>query len=81
MSPSTLFVVIILTLLFAGWGRATLLLLLIALFIVQNVVVGELDILYIFLANINAEGIFDYFFGFKNCLGALSLLVLLPVAK
>jgi len=62
-------------------GRIVLILLLCSIFIVQNVNSGEFDILYIFLANIGTAHIFDYFFGFKNFLGALALLVILPTAK
>ena len=47
----------------------------------QNVIAGELDILYIFLANTGTAHVFDYFFGFKNFLGAVALLVILPIAK
>ena len=54
---------------------------LISLFIVQNVISGESDILYIFLANINTAEVFDYFFGFRNFVGAFSLLAVLPILK
>ena len=64
-----------------GSRRALLIILLLGLFIVQNVITGELDILYIFLANIGAAHVFDYFFGLKNFLGAVALLVILPIAK
>lgn len=64
-----------------GSRRAILITLLFALFIVQNIIPGELDILYIFLANTGIAHIFDYFFGFKNFLGAIALLVILPLAK
>jgi len=64
-----------------GSRRALLIILLLGLFIVQNVIAGELDILYIFLANIGASHVFDYFFGLKNFLGAVALLVILPIAK
>ena len=64
-----------------GSGRIILISLLFGLFIVQNVIGGELDILYVFLANIGTAHVFDYFFGFKNFLGAVALLVVLPFAK
>ena len=62
-------------------GRRDLLLALSSLFIVQNVISGESDILYIFLANINTAEFFDYFYGFRNLMGAIALLVILPVLK
>jgi len=64
-----------------GSRRTILITLLVALFVVQNLIAGELDILYIFLANTGTASIFDYFFGFKNFLGAVALLVILPLAK
>ena len=64
-----------------GSGRIVLISLLLGLFIVQNVLGGELDILYVFLANTGSAHVFDYFFGFKNFLGAVALLVVLPLAK
>jgi len=62
-------------------GRRNLRMSLISLFIVQNVISGESDILYIFLANINTAEVFDYFFGFRNFVGAFSLLAVLPILK
>jgi len=62
-------------------GRVILLLQLLCLFITMNIISGEHDILYVFLANINAANIFDYFFGFKNFMGAVALLTVLPVLK
>eukprot|EP00091_Calanus_sinicus_P007592 TRINITY_DN18708_c0_g1_i1.p1 TRINITY_DN18708_c0_g1~~TRINITY_DN18708_c0_g1_i1.p1 ORF type:complete len:340 (-),score=55.39 TRINITY_DN18708_c0_g1_i1:179-1198(-) len=64
-----------------GYGRMILISLLFAIFFVVNVIGGELDILYVFLANIGSAHVFDYFFGFKNFLGAVALLVVLPFAK
>ena len=52
-----------------------------ALFITMNVITGESDIVYIFLANINNANIFEYFYGFKNLMGSLVLLCGLPVLK
>ena len=54
---------------------------LLALFITTNVIVGEIDITYIFLANINAAQFFEYFFGFKNAFSAIGLLAILPLLK
>jgi len=62
-------------------GRAALLLTLSSLFVVQNVIAGESDILYIFLANINTAHVFEYFFGFRNLVGALGLILILPLLK
>ena len=62
-------------------GRAVLLLTLMSLFIVQMTFSGESDILYIFMANIQTKDYFQYYFGFKNGLGALTLLLGLPVLK
>jgi len=64
-----------------GSARTSLFCLLIGLFIVQNLIVGELDILYPFLAHVGSANIFDYFFGLKSFFGALSLLLILPIAK
>ena len=52
-----------------------------SLFVVQNVIVGELGILYIFLTNINIAQVFDYLSGFRNLIGALGLLVVMPIFK
>ena len=62
-------------------GRPILLLTLMSLFIVQITVCGEADILYIFMANIQTNDYFQYYFGFKNGIGALTLLLGLPVLK
>ena len=62
-------------------GRAILLLQLFCLFITMNIISGEHDIIYVFLANINTAHVFDYFFGFKNFMGAIALLAVLPVLK
>ena len=62
-------------------GRTILLLQLLCLFITLNIVSGEHDIMYVFLANINIAHVFDYFFGFKNFMGAIALLTVLPVLK
>ena len=62
-------------------GRTLLLLQLAALFITMNVITGESDIVYIFLANINNANIFEYFYGSKNLMGSLVLLCGLPVLK
>ena len=62
-------------------GRVILLLQLLCLFITMNIISGEHDILYVFLANINTANVFDYFFGFKNFMGAVALLTVLPVLK
>ena len=61
--------------------RGQLLMALCSLFVVQNVIVGELGILYIFLTNINMAQVFDYLSGFKNLIGALGLLVVMPIFK
>ena len=47
----------------------------------MNIMTGEADILYIFLANINAAQSFEYYFGFKNFMFAFALLILLPILK
>ena len=52
-----------------------------SLFVVQNVIVGEQGILYIFLANINIAQVFDYLSGFRNLIGALGLLLMMPIFK
>jgi len=62
-------------------GRTVLLLQLTCLFITMNVITGEYDIIYVFLANINTAHIFDYYFGFKNLMAAFVLLTVLPVLK
>ena len=62
-------------------GRTVLLLQLACLFITMNVITGEYDIIYVFLANINTAHIFDYYFGFKNLMAAFVLLTVLPVLK
>ena len=62
-------------------GRSCLLITLGSLFVVQNVISGESDILYIFLTNINSAQVFDYFFGFKNLVGAIGLILILPMLK
>ena len=62
-------------------GRTVLLIQLICLFITLNVITGEQDIMYVFLANMNYAHVFDYFYGFKNFMGALSLLIVLPALK
>ena len=62
-------------------GRCALLMTLSSLFVVQNVISGESDILYIFLSNINCAQVFDYFFGFRNLVGALGLILILPLLK
>ena len=62
-------------------GRAILLLTLTSLFIVSTTICGESDILYIFMANIQTNQYFQYYYGFKNGLGALTLLLGLPVLK
>ena len=62
-------------------GRPILLLTLMSLFIVQITICGESDILYIFMANIQTKDYFQYYYGFKNGLGALTLLLVLPVLK
>ena len=62
-------------------GRCALLITLSSLFVVQNVISGESDILYIFLTNINSAQVFDYFFGFRNLVGAVGLIVILPLLK
>ena len=62
-------------------GRTILLLQLFCLFITMNIISGEHDIIYVFLANINTANVFDYFFGFKNFMGAIALLAVLPVLK
>ena len=63
------------------YGREKILCLLLGLFVLSNVLYGELDILYIFLLNIGAAQVFDYVLGLKNILGAISLLVILPLTK
>jgi len=62
-------------------ARMFLLLELTALFITINVIVGEIDITYIFLANINASHVFEYFFGLKNAFSAIGLIAVLPLLK
>jgi len=65
-------------------GRVILILLLISTFIVQTVVSGELDILYLFLASPPLSWdyvLFSYFFGIKYLAGTLALLLILPLAK
>ena len=52
-----------------------------SLFLVQNVISGESDILYIFLTNINSAQVFDYLFGFRNLVGAVGLILILPLLK
>ena len=47
----------------------------------MNIMTGEADILYIFLANINVAQNFEYYFGFKNFMFAFALLGLLPILK
>jgi len=64
-----------------GSARTSLFCLLIGLFIVQNMIVGELDILYPFLAQVGSANIFDYFFGLKSFFGAVSLLLIIPISK
>jgi len=58
-----------------------LLLQLVALFISINIVVGEADITYIFLANIQATHVFEYYLCLRNAFSALALLALLPLLK
>ena len=43
--------------------------------------VGESDIMYIFLYNIQSAHVFEYYFGLKNFLLSLALLVFLPLIK
>ena len=62
-------------------GRSALLITLSSLFVVQNVISGESDILYIFLTNINSAQVFDYLFGFRNLVGAVGLILILPLLK
>ena len=62
-------------------GRPVLLLTLMSLLILGITLNGESDILYIFMANIQTNDYFQYYLGFKNALGALALLLGLPVLK
>jgi len=65
-------------------SRCILILLLISTFILQTVVSGELDILYLFLASPPLGWdyvLFSYFFGIKYLAGTIALLLILPFAK
>jgi ABC-type phosphate/phosphonate transport system permease subunit len=63
-------------------NRTYIFLLIIASLILQFATAGELDILYLFLTNLQyTPQQFSYFFGFKFLMAAISNLVLLPIVK
>ena len=68
-----------------GWGRASLISLLLAFFLYQVASTGEQDILFLFLKDIlglqTAAYVFKLYYGFKNALAAVALFCILPLLK